>query len=54
LIWCFVAVVRGKVTHGIASVSLPQLAIGIVLTVSLMVIFSFGALSAGSVALRGY
>jgi hypothetical protein len=50
LAWCVVAVVRGEVTQGIASLSFAQLMTGIVLTVGVILVFSFSALAAYRIA----
>jgi hypothetical protein len=45
-LWCVVAVARGQVTAGDASITLPQVVIGILLTVTIVLTFTLGALYA--------
>jgi hypothetical protein len=46
LLWCVIAAARGHVTAGDASIPLPQFVIGIVLTVTLILVFTLSALYA--------
>jgi hypothetical protein len=45
-IWCFVAASRSEVSQGVASITLPQFIIGVAITVTLVLLFSFSALYA--------
>lgn len=46
LLWCVIAAARGRITDGGASIALPQIVTGIVLTVALVLFFTLTALYA--------